>query len=127
MGLPHSPGASCCHASRHPKRDALLAQSHHAPKLKGIYSMPETKCLYCHAGYSKTYDALAKHVQSLVWDSAVESNPEYAQITEFLCGRSGDRAFGHDSIDAYRAVLKIGDMAGLPPGWSTCAHCNGDG
>jgi hypothetical protein len=85
-------------------------------------------CPQCKAGYSKTYETLAGHLNSLVWDRMVQSDPLYAQVTEFLCGQSGvNRLFGHDSLDAVAAVLKLGQLAGLPEDWHLCDYCHGHG
>lgn len=86
------------------------------------------ECPNCKAGYSRTYTLLERHVNSLVWDREAIKDPSYAAITTFLCGRSPDRSFlGHDSIDAWSAIKKLGELAGLPENWSTCATCKGDG
>jgi hypothetical protein len=86
------------------------------------------ECSACKAGYSRTYTLLERHVNSLVWDREAIMDPGYAKITAFLCGRPADRSsFGHDSIDAWSAIKKIGEMAGLPEGWSTCPTCKGEG
>jgi hypothetical protein len=36
-------------------------------------------------------------------------------------------AFGHDVIARNNAVLKLGELAGLPKGWEFCQHCGGHG
>jgi len=85
-------------------------------------------CPHCRAGYSASYDAISKHINKLMWDSDVTKDASGATITTFLCGRSPRRSFmGHDSLDAWAAVKKLGELAGLPKEWSTCAYCNGDG
>lgn len=85
-------------------------------------------CPSCRAGYSESYDIVAKHLNSLMWDRATQVDKNVAAITTFLCGRSPDRSFmGHGSLDAWAAIKKLGQLAGLPDGWRTCAHCDGDG
>lgn len=53
MGLPHSPGASCCPASRHPKRDALFGavspraktcQNHSRKPPRRLLALPFRHC-----------------------------------------------------------------------------------
>ena len=86
------------------------------------------KCPHCHAGYSHSYDLLAKHINAMMWDAAVTKDPNGAAITTFLSGRSPLRSvFGHDSTDAWSAVKRLGTLAGLPAEWATCSHCGGDG
>jgi hypothetical protein len=86
------------------------------------------KCPLCHAGYSASYDIVSKHINGLMWDRAARNNADVAAITTFLGGRPPSRSvFGHDSLDAWAAVKKLGKLAGLPDGWGTCAHCGGDG
>ena len=82
-------------------------------------------CPNCEAGYSLTYEQLAKHVRSLVWDFEGKKNPTYRQVTTFLCGRPALSDLGHDSLDAWQAVRKLGELAGLPEGWDTCPTCQG--
>ena len=93
------------------------------------YINPHYKqCGACTAGYSRAYDAIAEHINSLMWDRDVQKHEAGAKITEFLAGRPGNRSpFGHDSIDAWAAVKKLGELAGLPESWSTCAVCGGSG
>lgn len=81
----------------------------------------------CDGGYSASYKAVSKHLDSLMWSRAVESDPQVAAITTFLAGRAPRPPFGHDSTDAYIAVKKLGELAGLPDGWHTCQHCEGSG
>lgn len=93
------------------------------------YLNPHYKaCPNCRAGYSASSDVIAKHINSLMWDRATKTDKNVAAITAFLGGRSPDRSFlGHDSCDAWAAVKKLGELAGLPPEWATCAYCGGDG
>ena len=82
-------------------------------------------CPDCNAGYSETFEQLRENVCSLMWKSNVTS--EYKEITTFLAGRSPCLSIlGHDSLDAYAAVTKIGNLAGLPDGWEICKTCNGE-
>lgn len=86
------------------------------------------ECPKCRAGYSKTYDLIAKYINPLLWDNEALKNKEYVQITTFLCDREPRSGmFGHDSSDAYSAVKKLGILAGLPKEWCGCDHCNGSG
>ncbi len=85
------------------------------------------ECPKCRAGYSASYDIIAKHLNSLMWDRAVLKDKNVSAITTFLCGRAPHAPFGHDSSDAYIAVKKLGELAGLSKDWCTCAHCDGDG
>lgn len=86
------------------------------------------KCPYCETGFSASYNIVAKHINGLMWDSAARNNADVAAITTFLSGRSPSRSvFGHDSLDAFAAVAKLGNLAGLPDSWKTCANCDGDG
>lgn len=87
----------------------------------------ETKqCPHCENGYSPAHQALQKHMNGLMWDNAVRTIPEYAKITEYLCGTKAT-GFGHDSLDALHAVTRLGRKAGLPEGWETCQTCKGSG
>ncbi len=82
----------------------------------------------CEGGYSATYRALARHVNALVWDRAVQTDPQYAKVAAFLVARDARPGpFGHDSIDAWSAVKRLGEMAELPEGWDTCQICGGEG
>lgn len=95
---------------------------------EGFLNPHYRNCPACKAGYSKTYNLLERHVNSLVWDREAIKDPDYAKITTFLCGRAPDRSFlGHDSTDAWSAIKKLGELAGLPEDWNTCATCKGDG
>lgn len=85
------------------------------------------ECPKCKAGYSKSYDIVAKHLNGLMWDIEVGNNKDVVKITKFLCGRDHRGVLGHDSIDAWRAVRKLGELAGLPEDWQTCKHCDGTG
>ena len=92
------------------------------------YLNPHYKeCPKCRAGYSKAYDIVAKHLNGLMWDQEVKNNKDVSEITKFLCGREcRDSILGHDSSDAWMAVKKLGELAGLQKEWSTCKHCAGD-
>ena len=86
------------------------------------------ECPHCKAGYSPSYDIVAKHINGLMWDQATREDKNVAAITTFLCGRSPDRGFfGHDSSDAWSAITKIGKLAGLPESWTACGYCHGEG
>ena len=85
------------------------------------------KCPHCSGGYSASYDALKGHINALMWDRAALEDANIASITTFLCGRSPHAPFGHDSSDAYMAIVKLGELAGLPEEWATCSHCRGEG
>lgn len=93
------------------------------------YLNPHYKeCGHCKSGYSRSYDTVAKHVNALMWDRATKTDANVSAITTFLSGRAPDRSlFGHDSIDAWSAVKKLGELAGLPEDWARCASCKGSG
>jgi len=80
----------------------------------------------CRGGYSPAYELVAAHVNSLMWDTSALRTPEYAKITSYLAGRAVG-LFGHDSTDAWAAVKKLGELAGLPSEWKTCSVCEGEG
>jgi hypothetical protein len=94
---------------------------------KGYLNPFYKKCPKCHDGYSASYDLLAKHINSLMWDSKALQDENYSKITEFLAGRRKEFLFGHDSTDAWHAVKKIGTLAGLSDNWTKCNYCNGSG
>lgn len=81
----------------------------------------------CDGGYSASYRIIAKHLNGLMWNRAVISDKNGSTITGFLCGRPPRAPFGHDSVDAYTAVKKLGELAGLPNNWHTCQVCDGSG
>lgn len=87
------------------------------------------KCPACRAGWSGAYWAISEHVNRLMWDTDnLRKYPEYAKLTEWLCGRSGLRSgLGHDSMDAWAAVDKLATLANLPDDWERCPVCNGSG
>lgn len=53
---------------------------------------------------------------------------DMAELTTGLAGRSPNRPFGHDSIDAWVATQKIIEAAGLDDKtWGICNECKGKG
>lgn len=90
------------------------------------YLNPHNKpCPDCKDGSSEAYDLVKKHIQKLMWDTDALKNKDYAQITTFLAGRSGDSLIGHDSSDLWSAIKKLGELSGLPKDWDICTSCNG--
>lgn len=85
------------------------------------------ECPDCRAGYSASYDAIAKHLNSLMWSREVNTDANVAAITGMLAGRDARDPLGHDSLDADAAVRKLGELAGLPDGWHRCSTCKGSG
>jgi hypothetical protein len=83
-------------------------------------------CGACRDGYSPTYTYVAKHINALMWDRVLHATPDGLAIQEALAGRPAS-FMGHDSCDAYAAVAKLGELAGLPESWLTCAVCAGSG
>ena len=92
------------------------------------YGNPHYKeCPKCKAGYSVAYKLLEKHINSMLWDTNALKEESYAKITGFLAGRMAGGIFGHDCSDTYTAICKLGELAGLPDSWATCAYCGGSG
>jgi hypothetical protein len=84
-------------------------------------------CGSCKDGYSAAYTAVAKHINELMWDRAVQNTMDGAKITKALAGRSPGFIGFHDSTDAYSAIKRLGELAGLPETWLTCSVCCGSG
>lgn len=50
------------------------------------------------------------------------------ELSSGLAGRPGDRIFGHDAVDRWRATQKVIAAAGLDPEkWGVCKDCKGEG
>lgn len=81
----------------------------------------------CKGGYSKAYRLMEEAVNRLMWNRDGMKNADYCKVTTFLAGREPAAPFGHDSMDAWAAVKKLGEMAGLPDDWHTCPVCHGHG
>ena len=95
----------------------------------GFVNPHHRKCpANCEGGYSEAYRAIAQHIRKLMWDRDAIHLPHYRAVTTALAGREPSLSLlGHDSCDAYSAVIKLGELAGLPDNWDTCDVCNGDG
>ena len=52
---------------------------------------------------------------------------DMTELSSALAGRSADRTFGHDAIDAWETSKKIVAAAGLPETWGLCKTCQGSG
>lgn len=85
------------------------------------------KCPKCEAGYSKAYRIVAKYINGLMFCREVGENKDVASLTTALCGRAPRPVINHDSIDAWRAMKKFGEMLELPDDWLECPHCGGSG
>lgn len=95
---------------------------------KGFINPHYRRCPYCKAGYSAAYEAISEHINRLMWDQRVQEHEAGRKITTFLAGRSSEgRIFGHDSMDAWAAIRKIGELAGLDDSWRCCSQCDGTG
>lgn len=85
-------------------------------------------CPECEAGWSKSYNRLQKALTDLMWHTPEDGDPNIAKITTYLAGRAPRGGFmGHDSGDMWSACKKLGKLAGLPPKWYECPHCQGHG
>lgn len=95
---------------------------------KGYIAPPERQCRHCDYGASEAYMHIEKHVNAMFFDSAARSDPQYKAILQALAGRAPLSAkLGHDVVDRNNAVLKLGELAGLPKNWEFCPHCGGHG
>lgn len=94
---------------------------------KGYLNPHFEKCPCCNAGYSLSYELVAKHIQALMWDNKGMKDKNYRKITTFLAGREPGSLFGHDSSDAWRAIEKLAELADLPEDWHRCDFCDGAG
>lgn len=79
----------------------------------------------CDGGYSPAYRDLQQAITDLMWHK--HDDPLVRKVTGYLAGRAPRAPFWHDSVDMWRACKKLGELAGLPENWDTCATCHGDG
>lgn len=104
----------------------------------------KVECPHCDGGHTPGGWALRKIAQLILiagedaaksrrphpWLQAVgigSLSPDIAELSSALAGRSADRVFGHDALDAWEASKKIVAAAGLPVNWGICQTCNGSG
>jgi hypothetical protein len=95
---------------------------------KGYIPPPDHPCRQCKYGASEAFMHIQKHINPLFFDSAARNDAHYKAILQALAGRAPVIAkLGHDVVAGNNAVLKLGELAGLPKNWYLCSHCGGEG
>lgn len=95
------------------------------------------ECPYCHHGSTAARRELQDRINHLMWDSesrldnvvSFKDRREWLELTSGLAGRKpfNGQVEGHDSCDAWVALGKVVEAAGLPDDWGWCKHCGGSG
>jgi hypothetical protein len=94
---------------------------------KGYIPPPDYPCSHCKYGASEAFMHVEKHVDAMYFDRAARNDPHYKAILQALAGCAPlSDMLGHDVVAGNNAVLKLGELAGLPKNWYLCSHCGGD-